>query len=64
MVILMKNGLASAVADVLCDNGVQLKSFKRFGIPQVYPGFGNAEELYHLYKYDRDAVWAYVKSLF
>ena len=46
----MKNGLASAVADVLCDNGVQLKSFKRFGIPQVYPGFGNAEELYHLYK--------------
>ena len=61
---LMKNGLASAVADVLCDNGVQLKSFKRFGIPQVYPGFGNAEELYHLYKYDLDAVWAYVKSLF
>lgn len=61
---LMKNGLASAVADVLCDNSVQLKSFKRFGIPQVYPGFGNAEELYHLYKYDLDAVWAYVKSLF
>ena len=41
----MKNGLASAVADLLTDHGVQLKSFKRFGIPQVYPGFGSAEEL-------------------
>ena len=40
---LMKNGLASAVADLLTDHGVQLKSFKRFGIPQVYPGFGSAE---------------------
>lgn len=61
---LMKNGLASAVADVLCDNCVSLKSFKRFGVPQVYPGFGNAEELYHLYEYDLEAVWAYVKGLF
>lgn len=61
---LMKNGLASAVSDTLCDNGVQVKSFKRFGIPQVYPGFGSAEELYHLYRYDLDAVEEYVKSLF
>ena len=31
---LMKNGPASsAVADLLCDNGIALKSFKRFGIP-------------------------------
>ena len=61
---LMKNGLASAVADLLTDHGVQLKSFKRFGIPQVYPGFGSAEELYHEYGYDLDAVLKYLKSLF
>lgn len=61
---LMKNGLASAVSDVLCDNGISLKSFKRFGIPQVYPGFGGAEDLYHLYQYDLEAVLAYLKTLF
>ncbi len=61
---LMKNGLASAVADVLCDNMASLKSFKRFGIPQVYPGFGGAEELYHLYGYDVEAVMKYLKELF
>lgn len=61
---LMKNGLASAVADVLCDNGVSVKSFKRFGVPQIYPGFGSAEELYHLYKYDLEAVLSYLRSLF
>ena len=60
---LMKNGLASAVADLLCDNGIALKSFKRFGIPQVYPGFGSAEDLYHLYGYDPEAVWEYVSKL-
>lgn len=61
---LMKNGLASAVADVLCDHCISLKSFKRFGVPQVYPGFGSAEELYHLYQYDMEAVWSYIKTLF
>ena len=61
---LTKNGLASAVADVLCDNAIAVKSFKRFGVPQVYPGFGSPEELYHLYEYDVEAVFSYVKSLF
>lgn len=61
---LMKNGLASAVADVLCDHMVSLKSFKRFGIPQTYPGFGGAEDLYHLYGYDVEAVMEYLKKLF
>jgi transketolase len=61
---LMKNGLASAVADTLMDHMINVKSFKRFGIPQVYPGFGSAEELYHRYGYDLDAVWNYVKGLF
>lgn len=61
---LMKNGLASAVADVLCDQGIRVKAFKRFGVPQVYPGFGSAEELYHQYQYDLEAVLSYLKSLF
>ena len=61
---LMNNGLSSAVSDVLTDNCVALKSFKRFGIPQVYPGFGDAQELYHKYGYDGQAVLAYIKGLF
>lgn len=60
----MKNGLASAVADVICDNCVSLKSFKRFGIPQVYPGFGDPEDLYHEYGYDLAAVSTYIRDLF
>ena len=60
----MKNGLASAVADALMDHGTPVKSFKRFGIPQVYPGFGNAEELYHFFHYDTEAVMAYLETLF
>lgn len=61
---LMKNGLASAVSDTLVDHGVVLKSFRRFGIPQVYPGFGSPEELYHKYGYDKEAVLSYIRSLF
>lgn len=61
---LMKNGLASAVADVLADEGIGVKSFKRFGVPQTYPGFGSAEELYHLYGYDVEAVMNYIRTKF
>lgn len=60
---LMKNGLGSAVSDVITDNCVPLKSFKRFGIPQVYPGFGESQELYHKYGYDSDAVLNYINNL-
>jgi transketolase len=38
-------GLATRVADVVADHGVRLASFERLGIPQVYAGFGNDEEL-------------------
>jgi transketolase len=38
-------GLASRVADVIADRGVHLKAFERLGIPQVYAGFGDDEEL-------------------
>ena len=61
---LMNNGLSSAVSDVLTDNCVNLKSFKRFGIPQVYPGFGDSQELYHKYGYDGEAVQRYIQELF
>lgn len=59
---LMKNGLSSAVSDVIVDHGVRLKSFKRFGIPEVYPGFGEPHELYRKYGYDRESVMDYIKS--
>ncbi|MGO2110360.1 MAG: transketolase family protein, partial [Pseudoclavibacter sp.] len=38
-------GLATRVADVLADRGIALSAFERLGIPQVYAGFGEDEEL-------------------
>ncbi|SKA96362.1 transketolase [Agreia bicolorata] len=38
-------GLASRVADVVADRGIHLTAFERLGIPQVYAGFGEDEEL-------------------
>jgi len=38
-------GLASRIADVLVDRGVRVRAFERLGIPQVYAGFGQDEEL-------------------
>jgi transketolase len=38
-------GLASRVADVVADRNIHLTAFERLGIPQVYAGFGNDEEL-------------------
>lgn len=38
-------GLATRVADVLADRRVHLTSFERLGIPQVYAGFGEDEQL-------------------
>jgi transketolase len=38
-------GLATRVADVVADRGIQLTSFERLGIPQVYAGFGEDEQL-------------------
>lgn len=60
----MNNSLSSAVSDMLTDNCISLKSFKRFGIPQVYPGFGDSQALYHKYGYDGEAVLAYIQNLF
>ena len=38
-------GLASRISDVVTDRGVHLRAFERLGIPQVYAGFGDDEEL-------------------
>ncbi|MDQ1129655.1 transketolase family protein [Microbacterium sp. SORGH_AS_0888] len=38
-------GLATRIADVVTDNGVCLTAFERLGIPQVYAGFGEDEQL-------------------
>jgi transketolase len=56
-------GLASAVADVFADHCVVPKVFKRFGIPQVYPGFGSDMELYRKYGYDPDSVEKAIKEM-
>lgn len=44
-------GLATRVADVVADNGVHLAAFERLGIPQVYAGFGDDEELRNKHGY-------------
>ncbi|MFI8595504.1 transketolase family protein [Microbacterium sp. NPDC078428] len=38
-------GLASRIADVVADRGIRLEAFERLGIPQVYAGFGEDEQL-------------------
>lgn len=60
---LMIGGLASVIADVLLEKGIQPKGFKRLGIPQVYAGFGSGEELRTKYGYDEEATIQAVKSL-
>jgi transketolase len=56
-------GLASAVCDIFGDRGVAPKAFKRLGIPQVYAGFGNGEELRVKYGYDASAAITAIKSI-
>ncbi len=51
-------GLASRIADVVADRGVHLTAFERLGIPQVYAGFGDDEELRNKHGYGLDATIA------
>ncbi|MBN9106195.1 MAG: hypothetical protein J0I14_14445 [Propionibacteriaceae bacterium] len=51
-------GLATRIADVLADHGVRLTAFERLGIPQVYAGFGNDEELRDKHGYGLEATIA------
>ena len=49
-------GLATRIADVLADRGVQLTAFERLGIPQVYAGFGEDEQLREKHGYGLSAT--------
>jgi transketolase len=60
---LAEGGLASSLADAFVDHGVFPKAFKRLGIPQVYVGFGSAEEQWTKYGYDRHGVVAAVQAM-
>ena len=59
---LMSGGLASTLSDFFTDNHIQPKSFRRFGIPQVYAGFGSGEELRRKYGYAAEDIAAYIRS--
>jgi transketolase len=60
---LMEGGLASAISDVLVDQCVAPKGFKRLGIPQVYAGFGSGPEQRTKYGYDKNATVAAAKAI-
>lgn len=49
-------GLATRIADVVADRGVSLASFERLGIPQVYAGFGEDEQLRDKHGYGLQAT--------
>lgn len=48
---LKMSGLAQAISNVLADDGIHLNFFKRLGIPQVYAGFGEDEDLRNKHGY-------------
>jgi transketolase len=60
---LMEGGLASSIADLFVDTGIQPRKFKRLGIPQVYAGFGSGPEQRAKYGYDRNAAVAALKEM-
>lgn len=51
-------GLATRIADVIADRGLQLNAFERLGIPQVFAGFGEDEELREKHGYGPAATAA------
>ena len=56
-------GLATRIADVVTDNGVHLKAFERLGIPQVYAGFGEDEQLRDKHGYGLEATIAAIRRV-
>lgn len=56
-------GLASRIADVLADRGISLTAFERLGIPQVYAGFGEDEQLRDKYGYGLTATTAALRRV-
>ena len=60
---LMSGGLASSLADFFVDNQIFPKKFKRFGIPQVYAGFGSGDELQAKYGYADEDILDCIKEM-
>ena len=56
-------GLASRIADVAADRGIRLTAFERLGIPQVYAGFGEDEQLRDKYGYGLEATIAAIRRV-
>ena len=56
-------GLASRIADVVADRGIRLTAFERLGIPQVYAGFGEDEQLRDKYGYGLSATVAALRRV-
>ncbi|CDJ98979.1 Transketolase C-terminal section [Microbacterium sp. C448] len=56
-------GLATRIADVVTDNGVHLTAFERLGIPQVYAGFGEDEQLRDKHGYGLEATIAAIRRV-
>ncbi|WP_426322414.1 transketolase family protein [Microbacterium sp. E-13] len=56
-------GLATRIADVLADRGVHLTAFERLGIPQVYAGFGEDEQLRDKHGYGLSATVAALRRV-
>jgi transketolase len=56
-------GLATRVADVVADRGIRLTAFERLGIPQVYAGFGEDEQLRDKHGYGLAATTAALRRV-
>ena len=56
-------GLASRIADVVADRGLGLVAFERLGIPQVYAGFGEDEQLRDKHGYGLTATVAALRRV-
>lgn len=56
------NGLGSAVAEVILESGVPCR-FKRIGIPDIFPSYGDPDRLAAKYGFDAAAAAAAVKDL-
>lgn len=54
-------GLASRIADVIADRRLYLTAFERLGIPQVYAGFGEDEQLRDKHGYGLAATVAAIR---
>ncbi|MBQ2627130.1 MAG: transketolase family protein [Eubacterium sp.] len=60
---LMSGGLASSLADYFVDNNFYPKQFRRFGIPQVYAGFGAGDEQQAKYGYSGKEIAACIREM-